>query len=70
MIEKKYDVYFDEEKIGSDMRIDDALIFIKALAEVYTPMMTVAGSRISIKLTEKTVKTFNEINRVSTGGEE
>lgn len=70
MIEKKYDVYFDEEKIGSDMRIDDALIFVKALSDVYTPQMAAIGSRISIKLTEETVKTFNDINNEPKGGEE
>ena len=67
MIEKKYDVYLDDEKIGSDMRIDDALIFVKALSDVYTPQMAAIGSRISIKLNEETVSALNEINKRPTG---
>lgn len=55
VIRKKYEVYLDGEKIGSDMRIDDALIFAKALAEVYTPMMAVSGCGITIKLTEESM---------------
>ena len=67
MIEKKYDVCVDDEKVGSSMRIDDALIFVKALSDVYTPQMAAIGSRISIKLNEETVSALNEINKRPTG---
>lgn len=69
MIEKKYDVCVDDEKIGSGMRIDDALIFVKALSDVYTPQMAAIGSRISIKLNEETVNALNVFNKKPTGEE-
>lgn len=69
MIEKKYDVCVDDEKVGSSMRIDDALIFVKALSDVYTPQMAAIGSRISIKLNEETVNELNVFNKKPTGEE-
>lgn len=62
MIEKRYDVYFDEEKIGSDMCIEDALIFVKAVCEYYASQLVEYGTKVSIKLTDETINMLKEEN--------
>lgn len=63
MIEKRYDVYFDEEKISSDMCIEDALIFVKAVCEYYAPQLAEYGTKVSIKLTDETINMLKEENK-------
>lgn len=60
MIDRRYDVYLDEEKISSDMHIEDAMIFIKAVCEVYASQMAKFGSKVSIKLTDETINMLKE----------
>lgn len=55
MIERKYDVYLDEEKIASDMRIHDALIFVETLFDVYEYQIVERGSKLRIKLSDATI---------------
>ena len=62
MIEKRYDVYFDEEKISSDMHIEDAMIFIKAVYEDCASQLAKFGSKVSIKLTDETINMLKEEN--------
>lgn len=61
-IDRRYDVYLDEEKISSDMHIEDAMIFIKAVYEDYASQLAKFGSKVSIKLTDETINMLKEEN--------
>lgn len=50
MEEKKYKVAWEDEIIARDMRIDDALIFIKALCDKYF------NNRINITLLDDSLR--------------
>ena len=60
MIDRRYDVYLDEEKISSDMHIEDAMIFVKAVCEVYASQLAEYGTKVSIKLSDATINLLKE----------